>query len=79
MLGVYLSGTGNTKHCVEKFVSLLDENAEIIPLEEKKVRQRISEKRHIILGYPTQFSNAPIMVRDFIKKRPVGRKRDFCY
>ena len=24
MIGVYLSGTGNTKHCVEKLVKLLD-------------------------------------------------------
>ena len=67
MLGVYLSGTGNTKHCVEKFVSLLDENAEIIPLEGAELRDQIREKRRIVLGYPTQFSNAPIMVRDFIK------------
>lgn len=33
MIGIYLSGTGNTKHCVEKLVSLLDAAAECIPLE----------------------------------------------
>ena len=25
MIGVYFSGTGNTKHCVEKLVSLIDD------------------------------------------------------
>ena len=30
MIGVYLSGTGNTKHCIEKFVSLIDPTASII-------------------------------------------------
>ena len=34
MLGVYLSGTGNTKYCVEKLVKLLSENATLIPLED---------------------------------------------
>lgn len=26
MIGVYLSGTGNTKHCIEKLVKLLDQS-----------------------------------------------------
>lgn len=33
MIGIYLSGTGNTKHCVEKLVNLLDDKARCIPLE----------------------------------------------
>ena len=32
MIGVYLSGTGNTKHCIEKLVNLLDQSAKTIPL-----------------------------------------------
>jgi hypothetical protein len=30
MIGIYLSGTGNTKHCIEKLVSLLDNSAKAI-------------------------------------------------
>ena len=67
MLGIYLSGTGNTKHCVEKFVHLLDENAKVIALEETHVLESIKKEEYIVLGYPTQFSNTPIMVRHFIK------------
>ena len=33
MLGIYLSGTGNTKHCIEKLIHLLDETAQAIPIE----------------------------------------------
>lgn len=68
MIGIYLSGTGNTKHCVEKLVSLLDAAAECIPLEASHITDTLEKQRTIILGYPTQFSNAPFMVREFIRK-----------
>ena len=67
MIGVYLSGTGNTRHCVEKLVSLLDASAKSVPLESPKLVQVLEEQDIIVLGYPTQFSNAPFMVRDFIR------------
>lgn len=67
MTGIYLSGTGNTKHCVEKMLELLDERGTAAPIEDEKAVQLISDSELIILGYPTQFSNAPVMVRDFIK------------
>ena len=68
MIGIYLSGTGNTKHCVEKLVSLLDAAAECIPLEAPHITDTLEKQRTINLGYPTQFSNAPFMVREFIRK-----------
>ena len=34
MIGIYFSGTGNTKYCLEKFVALYDRNIEITPLED---------------------------------------------
>lgn len=68
MIGIYLSGTGNTKHCMEKLVKGLDANASVIPIESKLAVSAIRENRDVILGYPTQYSNAPLMVRDFIKE-----------
>lgn len=67
MIGIYLSGTGNTQHCIEKLVALLDSSAKAIPIESKNIVQEIKKHDTIILGYPTQFSNSPYMVRDFIK------------
>ena len=35
MIGIYLSGTGNTRHCIEKLTGLLDSSAESMPLESR--------------------------------------------
>ena len=51
MMGIYLSGTGNTKHCVEKLVNLLDAAAECIPLEAPHVTETLEMQSTIILGY----------------------------
>ena len=66
MVGIYLSGTGNTKYCIERLLSLIDTSARIIPLENDDVIHEIRENNTIILAYPIQFSNAPYMIRDFI-------------
>lgn len=68
MIGIYLSGTGNTKHCIEKLLRLLDETAQAIPIEKQEAAEELSRNDFIVLAYPVQFSNCPVMVRDFIKK-----------
>ena len=79
MIGVYLSGTGNTKHCVEKLVHLMDETAQLAPLEDPQVKSILEKEDMIVLGYPTQFSNAPFMVRDFIKKMALYGEGRSCF
>ena len=80
MIGIYLSGTGNSKHCVEKFVQLLDENGRTFPIENPQVIEEIKNETEIVVGYPTQFSNAPLMVRDFVRNNRAlwEGKRIFC-
>ena len=80
MIGIYLSGTGNTKHCVEKLVYLIDDTAKCVHLEYPQIVRILEKQETIILGYPTQFSNAPFMVRDFIKKNDSlwKGKKVFC-
>lgn len=68
MVGIYFSGTGNTKHCIEKLLRLLDETAQAIPIESLNAVEVLPQHDFIVLAYPVQFSNAPIMVRDFIKR-----------
>lgn len=48
MVGVYLSGTGNTKYCVEKLISLIDKSAEVIAIENSNVLEAI-QKNEVIL------------------------------
>lgn len=66
MIGIYLSGTGNTKHCTEKLVHLLDKTAQAVPIEGKDTVDLLSQHDFIVLAYPVQYSNIPVMVRDFI-------------
>ncbi len=68
MVGIYLSGTGNTRHCIEKLIHLLDGHAQAIPIEQKEAANALSQHEWILLAYPVQYSNAPVMVRDFIRQ-----------
>ena len=63
---IYLSGTGNTKFCVEKFVKQLDENAPVFAIEDEAALPAWKNYEYIVLGYPVQYSSIPKMVRDFI-------------
>ena len=41
MIGIYLSGTGNTKYCITKLVKLIDASADVVPLEDESVIDKI--------------------------------------
>lgn len=67
MIGVYFSGTGNTKHCIQKITKQLDSTAECMSIENDLVKEFINKDKFIIFGYPVQYSNTPAIVRTFIK------------
>ena len=52
MIGIYFSGTGNTKYCLEKFVALYDRNIEITPLEDTGTMEKVTYHKDIIFAYP---------------------------
>ncbi len=60
---------------MEKLVKLIDTEAYCVPLEHPKIIELLEEQDTVILGYPTQFSNAPFMVRDFINRNASLWKR----
>lgn len=66
MIGVYFSGTGNTKYCVETFMRKYDPAGETISIEAENAVQEICRHTEIIMGYPVQFSNIPKILQDFI-------------
>lgn len=66
MIGIYFSGTGNTKYCVERFLRGYDENAKAVSIEDTNVLNEISVHKRIVLGYPVQYSCMPKMLKDFI-------------
>lgn len=54
MIGIYFSGTGNTKYCLEKFVALYDRNIEITPLEDEGTIEKVAHHKDIIFAYPME-------------------------
>ncbi len=66
MLGIYFSGTGNTKHCVETFIKQYDSTATSLSIENPDVLKAIATHDTIVFGYPVYFSCLPKIVSDFI-------------
>lgn len=67
MIGVYFSGTGNSKYCLEEFISQYDNSAEVIDLEDSHATEKIQLHSDILFAYPIYFSDIPKIVRDFIE------------
>lgn len=66
IVGIYFSGTGNTKFCIEKFLFYYEQNAKIISIEDAQSISAIKQNEEIVFAYPVYFSNIPKIVRDFI-------------
>lgn len=68
MIGIYFSGIGNTKYCLDIFMSNYEENSKTISLENESLAiDEIKKSKKIILAYPIYYSNLPKIVRDFIE------------
>ena len=68
MLGIYFSGTGNSRYALEFFLSKYDETAKILALEDESVVNYIENNEKIVFAYSVQYSNIPKMVQDFVEK-----------
>lgn len=65
MVGIYFSGTGNTKHCADYFLTQLGSGA-TYSIEDKNAISAIEANEEIVFAYPIYYSNLPKIVRDFI-------------
>lgn len=68
MIGIYFSGTGNTKYCVESYLKYLsqDGKAESFSIEDDGAAKAIMKHRDIVFGYPVYFSSLPKIVQEYI-------------
>lgn len=66
MVGIYFSGTGNTKFCTEKFISYYERGSRSFSIEDAEVVSAIKQNQKIVFAYPVYFSNMPKIVRDFM-------------
>lgn len=70
MIGVYFSGTGNTKFCVDKFLAEYGHSEKAFSIEEKEALDEIQNNHEIVIGYPVQYSNIPKILRDWVIANP---------
>lgn len=66
MVGVYFSGTGNSRYVVDMFLKAYDVSAKSFSIEDKNVLEAIREQEELVIGYPVQYSTLPKILRDFI-------------
>lgn len=69
MVGIYFSGTGNTKFCTEKFLNDYESGGlNSFSIEDDAAVTAIEQNDSIVFAYPVYFSNMPKIVRDFIEE-----------
>ncbi|NLG02800.1 MAG: 4Fe-4S binding protein [Clostridia bacterium] len=70
MKGIYFSGTGNSKYCLEIFMNLMDSKSTAetcISIEDPELKEKILSEEELVFSYPVQYSNVPKILTDFIK------------
>lgn len=64
MLGIYFSGTGNSKYAVEVFCSEYDKVAKTFSIEDNNIIEAIRNEELLVFAYPVQYSTVPKILRD---------------
>ncbi len=68
MLGIYFSGTGNSRYALEVFMNKYDKTAKILSIEDEDIGSYIMDTEEIVFSYSVQYSNIPKMVKDFVEE-----------
>ena len=66
MVGIYFSGTGNSRYAVEFFCKEYDEAAKAFSIEDDNVIQAVKNEEMLVFAYPVQYSTVPKILRDFM-------------
>lgn len=70
MIGIYFSGTGNTRFCVDKFLEYYNKDTAggSYAIEDKAALSRLKDNKDIVLGYPIYYSDLPMIMKNFIQE-----------
>ena len=79
MVGIYFSGTGNSRYATEMFCNEYDEAAKAVSIEDDNVIDAVKNDEMLVFAYPVQYSTVPKILRDFIIKNKElwGNKKVF--
>ena len=68
MIGLYFSGTGNSKYALEVFLREFDNHSVLFSIEDKNLIEHINNHDEIVFSYPVQYSAVPKILSDFIHR-----------
>ena len=63
MLGIYFSGTGNSRYALEVFLKELDEDFALLAIEDENLVEQLNNHDEIVFSYPVQYSAVPTILR----------------
>ena len=66
MVGIYFSGTGNSRYAADLFCREYDKEGVVYSIEDGDVLTAVRDADLIVFSYPVQFSTVPKIVRDFV-------------
>ncbi len=66
MIGIYFSGTGNSKYALEVFLREYANDSAMFSIEDKNLIEHINNHDEIVFSYPVQYSAVPKYLSDFI-------------
>lgn len=66
MVGIYFSGTGNSRYAAEMFCNEYDEAAKAFSIEDDNAIDAVKNDEMLVFAYPMQYSTVPKILRDLI-------------
>ena len=66
MIGIYFSGTGNSRYAAELFCREYDKEAKVFSIEDGGVSAAVDDTDLIVFAYPVQYSTVPKILREFV-------------
>lgn len=68
MVGLYFSGTGNTRYVTTRFCEQYEAGTQVFSIEDENAIEAVKNANLIVFAYPVQYSTVPKIVRDYIKE-----------
>lgn len=79
MIGIYFSGTGNSKYALEVFMREYDNDSVLFSIEDKNLLEQINYHDEIVFSYPVQYIVRYLKscVILYIKILQCGKEKEF--
>lgn len=66
MVGIYFSGTGNSRYVLQRFCEEYEQGTKVFSIEDGGAAEAVKNEELIVFSYPVQYSTVPKIVRDYI-------------